>query len=337
MAGAKLTRAELAGKIIDGHSHAGVSLKAYAANEYPYAQTIEGLRFQQQTGPVDVNVVFPFTADLYFEPAALLTGRLTPATTPLSPIPYAVENRMLLRELYDYCPELRPHFLPFVSIDPARAVAEQVRDLTELAALYPIYGIKVNPVGCQSRAAALLGPGAPLLDLAEAHAWPMLFHVTTLPGDEYSQADDVFQIVDRRPRLRFCLAHCLLFRRRYLERAAATPNVWVDTAALKIQVDAMRPIIGAALPRAEFVDADYADYRQVLHTLGALYPDTIIWGTDSPAYSWICRRFQGANIYQEFNLKGQYADEVAALTALPAALRDRVGGGNARDFLFGTI
>ena len=159
MAAQKLTRAALAGQIIDGHSHAGLSIKAYAANEYPYAQTIEGLRFQQRTGPVSVNVVFPFTADLFFEPAELLAGRLTPAAQPLSPQPYASENRMLLRELYDFCPELTPHFLPFVSVDPSRCVREQIQSLQALAAAYPIYGIKINPVGCQAHATEFLGRG----------------------------------------------------------------------------------------------------------------------------------------------------------------------------------
>lgn len=335
MAGQRLTRADLAGKTIDGHSHAGVSIKAYAANEYPYAQTIEGLRFQQRTGPVDVNVVFPFTADLFFEPSEFPTGLLTPAAKPLSPVPYAAENRMLLREVYEYCPELRQHFLPFISLDPARRVAEQVKALRELAATYPIYGIKVHPVGCQSHATELLGRGAPLLDLAEEFNWPLLFHVTTIPGDEYSQADDVFKVVERRPRLRFCLAHCLLFRREQLERAHAAPNVWVDTAALKIQVDVMRPMIGGEFPAAWFIDTDYSDHRQVIRSLCELYPDTIIWGSDSPAYSWICRRKQGADIYQEFRLKGQYADEVAALEALPAPLRQKAGNNNVLDFIWG--
>jgi len=335
LAAERLKRSAWDGKTIDGHSHAGVSLKAYALGEYPYAQTVEGLRSQQCACGVDATIVFPFTADLFFDPARLLEGTLIPAEKPLSQVPYGAENRMLLRELYDYCPELIRHFMPFVHLDPERCVEEQVRLVSELADRYPVYGVKINPVGCQSHAAGLLGRGAALLDLCESRDWPLLFHVTTLPGEDYSQARDVFTIIERRPKLRFCMAHSLLFHRASLERANKLPNVWVDTAALKIQVESMRAIIGKTLPASDFIDADYSDHRRVLQVLGEHYPDTIIWGTDSPAYSWICRRKEGEGIYRDFRLKGSYEDEVAALDALPPLVRARVGGGNALDFVFG--
>ncbi|HOX06742.1 MAG TPA: amidohydrolase family protein [Planctomycetota bacterium] len=336
MAAERLTRAKLAGKVIDGHSHAGVSLKAYALGEYPYAQTVEGLAAQQATGGVAASVVFPFSADLFFEPAALPEGRLVPAAEPLSPAPYAAENRLLLREIFDYCPELSRRFLPFVSIDPAREVAAQVRELTRLAGEHPFYGIKVNPVGCQSRAAELLGAGAALLDFAEERGLPLLFHATTLPGEEYSQAADIFRIIERRPKLRFCLAHGLLFHRGWLDRAAAAPNVWVDTAAMKIQVEFMRgELASGRVARGDFLEADFSDHLAVMRALCDRHPDMVVWGSDSPAYSWICRRKQGEGVYQEFRLKGAYADEVAALNALGPELRAKVGGANALDFVFG--
>jgi predicted TIM-barrel fold metal-dependent hydrolase len=335
VAGKRLTRADLAGKTIDGHSHVGVSIKAYALGEYPYAQTIEGLYHQQIAGGVDANVVFPFTADLHFEPTLLPAGQMTSAATPLSPVPYGTENELLLREVYDYCPELAARFLPFVSIDPGREAQPQRRMLESLLDRCPVYGIKVNPVACQSKAAELLGTSATLLDLAEERGLPLLFHVTTLPGEEYSQAADVFRIIDARPRLRFCLAHCLLFHREFLRLADQAPNVWVDTAAMKIQVELMRGLIGTAVPAADFLDADYSDFRAVMRTLCGQFPETMIWGSDSPAYSWICRRKPGDGVYQQFRLKGTYTDEVEALRCLPPGLRARVGGGNALDFIFG--
>ena len=336
MAPEKIKRAAWSGKIIDGHSHAGVSLKAYALGEYPYAQTIEGLHGQQRASGVDATVVFPFSADLYFDSVGWGSGQLTPAAIPLSPVPYAAENRLLMREIFDYCPELSARFLPFVSIDPARDIPGQIRELKDLFRAYPAYGIKVNPVGCQSRASDLLGIGAPLLDFAEEHDLPLLFHVTTVPGEEYSQASDVFKIAECRPRLRFCMAHCLLFHRAWLDRAEAAPNVWVDTAALKIQVGSMGGEIGRTLPPGDFLDVDYTDHRAVMRSLCARYPRKIIWGSDSPAYSWICRRKQGEGLYQVFRLKGLYSDEVAALKALSPDLQARVGGANALDFIYGS-
>lgn len=60
-----LRKKDLENKIIDAHSHTGVALGSYGRAEYPYAQTVEGLYYRQIQGGVDINIVFPFTADLY--------------------------------------------------------------------------------------------------------------------------------------------------------------------------------------------------------------------------------------------------------------------------------
>jgi len=326
----RLTPADLAGKVIDVHSHVGVALKSYAALEYPWAETVEGLYHRQLAGGVDVSVVFPFTGDLHFEPGPLMRGEMVPAAEPVSPVPYALENRRVLKDVYDHCPEIAERFLPFVCIDPERDAAGQLNELRALADEYPLYGIKVNPVGCQSHVAGLLGEGAPLLDFAEERGLPMLFH-TSLANDEYSRMADTLKIVESRPRLRFCLAHCLLFDRTLLERAEAAPNVWVDTAAMKIQVQLARE----ELPPKGLIDADFSDHLAVMRTLCEIYPRMILWGTDSPCYSYICRRKQGEGTVHEFRLKADYADEVAALECLPGELKARVSNLNTLEFLFG--
>lgn len=331
----RLSRRVLEGKTIDVHSHAGVSLETYARGEYPYAMPVEGLYYQQLAGGIDVNVVFPFTPHLRFDYDGVVAGTLRPAARPVSPAPYAAENALILREIHDYCPALKRRFLPFVSIDCERDVPAQLAELRRLWAAYGFHGIKINPVISQSHVRQLLGAGAPLLDFAEEHDLPLLIHTCPVPGDEYSQATDVFAVIDARPRLRFCLAHALLFHRSFLDRAAAAPNVWVDTAALKIQVDVVRPWIGKSVKAADLIDADFSDFGRVMDALCAAYPDTILWGSDSPAYAYICRRQNAAGSWAEFKLQGRYEDEVSALRRLPPALQTRVSNANTLDFLFG--
>jgi predicted TIM-barrel fold metal-dependent hydrolase len=184
--------------------------------------------------------------------------------------------------------------------------------------------------------AALLDVGAPLLDFAEEHDLPLLIHTSPVVSDAYSQTADVFRVIAARPRLRFCLAHCLLFYRDYLAQAGALPNVWVDTAALKIQVDSVRTLRDSGgIPIGDLIDDDLSDYRRTLADLCAAYPDTIVWGTDSPAYVYICRRQDAADGWVTFNLKGRYEDEVAGLRSLPAETQRRIAGANTLDFLFG--
>lgn len=331
----RLTRDNLAGKWIDCHSHAGVDVKAYACGEYPYAATIEGIYYRQKTCGIEVNVVFPYSPALYFEPGELLKGNLTRAAQPLSPAPYAAENAMLLRELYDYCPELEGHFLPFISVDPGREIDVQLRHVEQLKAAYPVYGLKIVPVACQSKVTELLDGGSVFADLARECNWPVLLHTTVHEEEEYSRADLAFEVIERYPDIRFCLAHCIGFDRHYLEAADAAKNVWVDTAALKIQCQLAaedNPIVSRKGTR---VDVNYSDPAAVLNELAECYPQTLLWGTDTPAYAYICRRKQGEGVYSTFRLKGVYEDEVLALNSLDASVKSRIANENTLAFLFG--
>jgi hypothetical protein len=110
----------------------------------------------------------------------------------------------------------------------------------QLAARYPVYGIKVQPALCQSRAMELLGVPE-LFDFALANNLPMLFHATSDPAEGYSYAGDIFNLIDAFPKIRYCLAHCLIVHRGFLEEADRRPSVWVDTAALKIQAAGVEP------------------------------------------------------------------------------------------------
>jgi hypothetical protein len=120
----------LAGKLTDVHTHVGISLKAYANSEYPYAQSLEGLYYRQKANGVDYSVVFTYTPELYFD----LPTR-SEADGPKRRIrqrPYALENRLLYGEIYQFWP-MQNRFLPFVSVDPVR-ISEQLAALEELAA-----------------------------------------------------------------------------------------------------------------------------------------------------------------------------------------------------------
>lgn len=327
---------DLAGRSVDIHSHAGVSLKSFANNEYPYGQSLEGLSYARRANGIDLGVVFPFTPELHFNlTEAARTGRLVDTDDPVSPVPYGVENRMLFTELYDYCPELVPEMLPFLCIDPLRDAAGQLETIRELEERYPVYGIKVSPVLCQAPIKALLGPGAPLLDYAASRGYPVIAHVTVHPEEAYSQVADTLEVAKSRPDVRFCFAHCAAFHHAHLSEADSLSNVWVDTSALTIQVEAThRELEFMATPEERF-PADYSDHRKVMVDLCTAFPDTIVWGSDAPAYAYIAKRIQGDGSVYEFRLKARYEDEKAALDALPSDLRERIGTQNARNYLFG--
>ncbi len=162
-----------------------------------------------------------------------------------------------------------------------------------------------------------------------------LLHISADPDEAYSQVRATFDLTQQFPETRFCLAHCAAFDKWVLEAAGAAPNVWVDTAALKIQVQAAlenNPAM-AALP--DRFESDYTDHRRVLADLAEAWPDTIVWGSDSPAYSYICRRKQAEGHWLDFCLKGTYEDEVVALASLDPALRQQLANTNPLRFIFG--
>ncbi len=331
-----LGRADLANKTVDIHSHAGIAVREAAQISFPYCASIEDLAYRQRANGVDAGVVFPASPDFDFDLAQLATtGRLVPAERPISRAPYERENRLLLTDVFRFCPEHSVRFLPFVSVDPGRAVSEQIAVLSELEREFPIYGIKIAPVACQSKVTELLGPGEAFFDFFAERNWPILFHVAVSVGEQFSQAADTFRVIERHPELRYCLAHCIGFHRDFLQRADEMPNVWVDTAALKIQVELAyqnSPLM--ALPPERF-DWDLSDHVKVMQALVAAFPETIIWGSDSPYHSYITRRLQGDGVYAEFRLKGTYEQEKAALDALTDAQRAQ-NNANALAFLFGT-
>jgi len=330
-----LTVDALRGKIIDCHSHVGLNLKSYACREYPYAQTIEGLYYRQRAAGVEVNIVFPASGSLFFDPAGFKKGEMRPAANPLSPAPYALENEMMMLEIFEFNPEHKERFIPFVMADPGREVEKQVALLKELETRFPIYGIKISPVDCQSRITSLLDVGRPLLDYAEERDLPFLLHTTVDPAEDYSHASLCFEVIEKNPALRFCLAHCIGFHAGYLRKASAMPNVWVDTAALAIQVQCARENHRIIAPSKERFEGDYTDHTKIMRALMTQYPDTILWGTDSPWYTFICRRKQGEGSYLPFRLKARYEDEKAALDALPEDLRMKACNTNTLRFLFG--
>jgi hypothetical protein len=72
-----------------------------------------------------------------------------------------------------------------------------------------------------------------------------------------------------------------------------------------------------------------------MQELVARFPNTIVWGSDSPYHSYVTRRLQGEGVYRNFRLKGTYEDEKAALDRLAPAQRGRISD-NAIALLFGS-
>jgi hypothetical protein len=322
----------LAGKVIDVHTHVGISVTAYLAGNYPYCQSVEDLLYRLNANGVDCAVAFPLGACSFFDTGYFLRERRRiPASPRLSPAPYVVENRSLCSEIYEKVPGAAGRILPFAGIDPGRCVRTQVKALEALLDEYPIHGLKAVGVSIQSSHRHLTGKGGAFLSLARERDLPVLLHSTAYEGDHYSHNRINLAVARACPEVRFCLAHCLGFDRVDLDEADALPNVWVDSAAMKIQIEPQEILA----PAERRFASDYRDYRRVFADLVTAYPKTMLWGSDSPFYTYIePRRYPDGSIVN-FALRGSYEQERAALAALTPDRAKQVANANTRRFLFG--
>jgi hypothetical protein len=88
-----------------------------------------------------------------------------------------------------------------------------------------------------------------------------------------------------------------------------------------------------ALP-PDRLECDCSDHLKVMQALVERYPETIVWGSDTPYHSYITRRLQADGYYREFRLKGTYEQEKAEFDVLSSEQRHQLGL-NAIQFIFG--
>lgn len=308
--------------LIDCHNHVGASPR-FTLADFPYAQDLPTLVKDGDHHGVTHWIVFPFSLNLTFNFAALRRGEFVTEGGE-EKVPYAFENRRLRTEIHTFFPEYADRILQFASVDPSRWQTDQVQELETLHAESPVYGLKIQATTLRAFVRDLLGPGRVLLEFAAKHDLPFLIHSSVAANDPWSQASAILEVAKATPNVRFCLAHSCRFDRHYLDEVAALPNTWFDISAHGIHCAAAAqnlPIIADASRR---FSSDFRDPAKVLFDLAERYPHKLLWGTDSPFYSYISPRL---------SLKGSYAEEIRYLKALPPDHVRRVAGTNIVDFL----
>ena len=312
--------------IIDCHNHVGADVIFYLRGEFPYSQQLANLTHEARTQGVDRWIVFPFVFNLSLDLSAMLRGELLYGGT--ERVPYALENRCLMREVYELFPEEGQHCLPFAMLDPEREPAAQAEELRKLRKEYPFHGFKVQSSILQADIKCLAGAGRCFLDLAAEWDIPLLIHSSVLAEDRWALARDILDLAEQFPRVRFCLAHSCRFDRECLDRLAELPNAWFDCSAHRIHCVAAGADMTIIAPRGRRFDSDYTNPARVLGDLATAYPTKLLWGSDSPYYSYV-----GKFLGQQLALRSTYADEVAALRAQSAAVMDRIANRNTRHWL----
>lgn len=313
---------------IDCHTHVGVELSFYLRGCLPYACDYRTLVGQSRRHGVPRLIVFPFVGYLGWEGLGISASALSEGDEDFS-VPYAFENRRLLKEIYELNPDIAGAAIPFAIVDPARGQARQVEALRKLRDRYPIRGLKIQATIIRSPILSLLEEGSCLLDLAEEWNIPVLIHSSIAPSDIWSRAGDILDIAERRSGIRICLAHSCRFDLPSLERLGSLPNTWFDCSAHAIHCDAAQQndLRVVASPERRLT-ANYADPAEVLRALYDLLPSRLMWGSDAPFYSYVESR-DGKSL----RLQSSYEREINALSLLSDREKDAVMHDNTLAFL----
>ena len=314
--------------IIDCHNHVGADLMFYLHGDFPYAQHLVAMSSEGRALGVARWVVWPFVVPIAFRIEALKRGEIVFDGTGLEKVPYAFENRRLLREIYELFPEEGKDCVPFVMLDPMREQAAQIAELRKLRGEYQFHGLKLQTTMIQSFIRSLGEEGLGFVELAAEWDIPFVIHSSVDPADPWAQASDILDIAEKFPHVRFCLAHSCRYDRECLDRVNALPNTWFDCSAHCIHCDGAVADLPYIAPRARRFDSDYTNPARVIADLAAAYPTKFLWGSDSPFYSYVA--MLGT---ERIALISTYEKEVAALRANPPDVVDRIANRNTRAWL----
>lgn len=319
--------------IIDCHTHVGISPKFYYQFGYPYALSLEDLVIRMQVHGIDYAVVFPFVDSAFYVNDNKSVQVKT--TDRYCNFPYEIENRNLLKEIYEIFPEHSQKFLPFLMFDPSRETEKQAAFLEELSETYPVFGLKTVTTYIQAFVKDLETKGRPILDFAHKKQIPMVFHSSVHPADPWASVYDILYLAESHPDNRICLAHSARFVKPVLEKANSLPNCFVDLSAFIIHCKlAVQNSLAVATKDIRF-SADYTDPLSVMTRLADCYPESMLWGSDTPFYYWIQKYYTNEGELIEEKLQCGFQEEAGLLGSLPVKVKTGIAYENNMRFIFG--
>jgi predicted TIM-barrel fold metal-dependent hydrolase len=319
--------------IIDIHTHVGISPGFYYQYGYPYALSLEDLIIRMEVVGIDYAVVFPFGDSAFYENDSQSSQVKT--TTRYCLFPYEIENRNLLNEIHEIFPEHSQKFLPFLMFDPSRETEKQAACLEELSENHPVFGLKTATTYIQAFVNDLETKGKPILDFVQKKQIPILFHSAVHPADPWASVYDIVNFAERHPDIRVCIAHSARFVKPVLEKANRLDNCFVDLSAFIIHCNLALQNSSAVATKDIRFPADYSEPLAAMTRLSETYPDTVLWGSDTPFYYWIQKYFTAEGELVEDNLPCGYKEEAQLLNNLPIEIRAGIAYKNSIRFIFG--
>ena len=277
----KYSAKDLEHKMIDSHTHAGVSLSYFFDDKYPYCYNCCEISTSIKQAGFDVACVFPFPSFVCgraFGDNALFQDELIKM---FETVPYRSSISRILTEIKRFN---LTNLLPFGMFSINYSVSEQIHYLDSI--VDDLYGLKYYPDADKRRIIDLKEDGAPFIEFLIKHDLPLVLHVSEnacLYACGFSNVLEAIDLAETFPLLRICVAHMGHFSKTAIEKATnkKLDNLFFDVSPL-LHICHIRTI-----NKGEVLPLNFGNPSHVLASLFKLMPDKLIWGSDLP-FNFTC-------------------------------------------------
>jgi len=305
--------------VLDSHTHAGFDITNIVTRRFPTVQSVSDLVRKFKSTGVNNTITFPCASDLFWFDSSLVARSRQWKYTGESAedFPYQFANSSHLNEVELFGEGV---VLPFINILPAVREEEQINSVLEEIKRGDIFGLKFHPLAVHTRADSL--KQSRFIEVAQRYNLPVTIHSGP---DKYSQAQQIVELAQTFPDVRFCIAHAAHFDVKiFTNRGCKLPNLFTDTSPF-ISLCYLANQEGC---QDQILNLDYNDPARALVEFATRWPDNIIWGTDEP---WTTLADKNKKILT----KVSYEDECALLKRIPENLRRKISYENTMKYLFG--
>ena len=319
----RFEKGEFAQSLIDAHTHAGFDHYAVIRKRYPSSQSIKDLVLKLESSNIDFAVTFPCpNSTYYFDLRSLPTKEQVLEPLPTETFPYEFSNRQLMYEVSLFGND---RVFPFAIIFPGFEEGKQIKSLRDYIKKGLLFGLKHHTLVGGISAKNLIGTR--FIDLAKKNSLPIMIHSGV---DAQSRPENIMDLAEEYPDVRFCIAHAGEFEKSAYERFSRGQydNLYFDCSPFT-SICFLATLDIKRKPRVKKLELNYEKPEEALTQLYNIIPDNLIWGTDEP---WTTIT---DNVTGDILLKVDYQDEVKLLKNLPKDIRFKIGNRNTLRFLFG--
>lgn len=322
----KYKKKDLQNKLIDAHTHAGISLNGFFDDKYPYCYNAIDIANSLHSLGFDFACVFSFPSYICGEQLDIEDDKRQYLRSCFENVPYQSATQKLLKEIERFKLD---NLLPFAMFSINYAVDEQLQFLNSI--LHLIYGLKYYPDADTQTIDKLNSKGKPFLDYLIKNNMPLVVHVSEnacLYNQGYSSVEDAIELAQANPHLRINVAHIGHFSRQSLEKAQRLKlkNLFFDVSPL-LHLCHIRTI-----NHGEVLNLDYHNPQKVLQELYRMFPQNLIWGSDMP-FNFTCNLNNAKHnfCYADFSVE----KSVNVLQSLDLSIIEKICTENVISLLFG--